>query len=188
MDVGKARRLLSPVTPGRCETSIVIAVALLAGACNYRAGGRTSWNASRGSVAYLAEARGGVVGQLEGDPAPDDPNGWMIAPEFGFAVGVEEGDFRVRSSFALPSYKYVRGAWGAQMLVDVVGDFGADDQHGWGPELRLGLLREVSRRDYEMKLVAIDITAAHLFGDRDGWVFGLGGSFGHLDQKQRQLK
>jgi len=188
MDVGRDRRARCSVIVGWRETPVLIAIALAVSACDYRVGGRTSWNASHGTVAYLAEARGGVVGQLEGDPAPDDPKGWMIAPEFGLAVGVEGGDFRVRSSVAVPSYKYVQGAWGAQMMVDFVGDFGADGEHGWGPELRVGLLREVSRRDYEMKLVSLDLTAAHLFGDKDGWVLGVGGSFGHLDQKPRQYK
>ena len=74
------------------------------------------------------------------------------------------------------------------LCAQILGDFGADGDHGWGPELRVGLLREVSRRDYEMKLISLDVTAAHLFGDRDGWVLGVGGSFGHLDQKQRQYK
>lgn len=188
MNVRRERISRSYVTARPRGTSFLIAIALMVGACNYRAGGRTNWNVSRGSVAYLAEGRAGVIGQLEGDPAPSDPDGWMIAPEFGLAVGVEDGEFRLRPSVAVPSYKYVQGAWGAQMMVDFVSDFGADGDHGWGPELRLGLLREVSRRDYEMKLISLDVTAAHLFGDRDGWVLGVGGSFGHLDQKQRQLK
>lgn len=175
--------------PCRRTVWLVCAFAVAAGGCHHRAGARVSWNATSEATGYFAEARGGFAGQLDDeDPRPSDPDGWMIAPEFGVAVGVEDGDFRMRTAFAIPSYKYVSGAWGAQAMVDMVGDFGADGRHGWGPELRLGLLREVRREDYVMSLVALDLTAARLFGDHDGWVLGLGGSFGQLDQKQRQLK
>ncbi len=153
-------------------------------ACNHRAGVSTSWNASRGTVGYFAEGRVGMAGQLDDEPPrPENPQGFMVAPEFGVGFGIEEGEFRLRTAIALPSYKYVDGAWGTQMAVDFVSDFGADDRYGFGPQLRLGVLREVRRRDYEMDLVALDLTAGHLFGDRDGWIFGVSGSFGLLGKE-----
>jgi hypothetical protein len=135
-------------------------------------------------VGYFAEGRIGVIGQLDEEPrSPEDPRGWMIAPEFGAAFGIEDGEFRLRTAIALPSYKYVHGAWGMQMAVDFVSDFGADDRYGFGPQLRLGVLREVRRRDYEMDLVALDLTAGHLFGERDGWILGVSGSFGLMGKE-----